>query len=95
MSENNENIGIEMMESAINKFKECLNKNVSATDVIDDPEAAFFVKASFDLIDGYIRHEKEMQRKLDNIEEKLNMIGDVSRSIESLRHEIQNMKKES
>lgn len=72
--------GIEKMERTVNDVEEFINKTLKPMDIIDEPEAAMFVKICFDMTDGYLRHEKEMMDRLDNIITRLDKIEEkVSR----------------
>lgn len=89
--------GIDKMENVVKNIKDFLNKNVSAMDVIDEPETAIFCKEGFDMIDGFIQSQKDMNEKMDKIitllEDKTEDNKNVTREIERIRKEMENMKK--
>lgn len=76
------------MDKTIDKIKELINKNVTAMDVIDEPEVAFVVKYGLELMENYIRIEKEKHEFLEEMNRKLEKIDNVSKEIEQLREEI-------
>ncbi len=84
------------MEKGFDEFKEFLNKNVTAEDIIDQPETAFLCKAGFDTIEGLIMQIKDNSRYMDRIYEKLEQeereiyelkehLKEANRQLESIR----------
>lgn len=78
--------GIDKMENVVKNIKDFLNKNVSAMDVINEPEAAILCKEGFDMIDGFIQSQKDMNEKMDKI---ITLLEDKTKDNENVTREIE------
>lgn len=87
--------GIRKMEGTIEEVKEWVNKTLTPMQVIEEPESAIIVNLAFEMMEGYLRLEKEKTELLNKINDKLETVNSLEREIEALRREIANMRKES
>ena len=87
--------GIERLEKTVEDIKNMVNMQLTAMDVIENPMSAAMAKIGFDLLESYVKIEKNNQEWHEKFNEKLIRVEADVKEIEQLRRELERIKKES